>query len=258
MVKYQYPHNSEKEEKLLKRFGYPAFLEKMFAMKKWRKYYISAFKRAIAVFLEKYTHIAFKGHIELPDEFGFNEKLAIPRGNNIDGIFYSSSYEINFQDLPNQIKTLVFSFRNILESYFATEVNVTAASCWRNNHIPSSILDKNGEIISNAFHQDLVFDQYNLQLFILLHDTELKHGPFEYLEPYTQMHEMEYYRKRNRKKALSSSQKLTGKRGDFMLFTTGLSLHKAGVPDINEHRDIISIAFFPSYTNIGTPFSELV
>lgn len=258
MSKYQYPHSSIKEKKILDKLGTPALLEWIFAMKKWRKYLTSSFVRALRTFSERYTHISFKGHIDLPTKFIFDKDRSTPRGNSIDGIFYSSSYALEFYELPGEIKDLILSFRTILENYFACDVNVATSTCWRNKHIPQDILDREGELISNAFHQDLVFDQYNLQLFILLQDTELKHGPFEYLEPATQAKEMKYYKKRNRKTALSNSTKLTGKRGDYMLFTTGMTLHKAGVPDVNQYRDIFSIAFFPSYSNIGTPISKLV
>ena len=123
--------------------------------------------------------------------------------------------------------------------------------------MPSDIAMAGEEVFSDAFHQDLVFDQYNIQLFILLHDTTEKDGPFEYLDGALQASEMEYYIKRNRKIPLSKSEKLVGKRGDYMLFTTGLTLHKAGIPSENLHRDIMSIAFFPAYTKIGKPISEL-
>jgi hypothetical protein len=93
-------------------------------------------------------------------------------------------------------------------------------------------------VFSDAFHQDLVVDQYNMQLFILLQDTTESDGPFEYLDADVQAREMDFYRKRNRKAPLTKSRKLVGKRGDYLLFTTGLTLHRAGIPDKNCHRDI--------------------
>lgn len=258
MSKYQYPHISHKEKRILENLGDPAWLEWIFAAKKWRKYLSSSFLRALRTFSERYTHISFKGHIDLPQKFIFDENRSKPRGNAIEGKYYSSSYDLEFNELPEEVKELVLSFRSIIETYFACDMNIATSTCWRNKHIPQHIIEMDGEIISNAFHQDLVFDQYNLQLFILLQSTEIKHGPFEYLEPAIQSKEMQYYKKRNRKKALSESVKLTGKRGDFMLFTTGMTLHKAGVPELNQHRDIFSIAFFPSYSNIGTPISDLI
>ena len=46
--------------------------------------------------------------------------------------------------------------------------------------------------------------------------------------------------------------KLTGIRGDGMLFSTGATPHRAGVPKFGNKRDIFSVAFFPIYTDIGT------
>jgi len=257
MTNYQHPHLSESERGLLKVFRNSSLLEKLFALRKWRKYYLSSLKRSVRAFSERHSHISLKGHIDLPPEFNYREEIALPRGAQINGQFYSNGYEIEVAELPKEIRELVLSFRCIVENYFACETNVNKAQFWRNLHVPSEIAEKGAEVFSDAFHQDLVFDQYNMQLFILLQDTTEKDGPFEYLDSEIQANEMQYYIKRNRKAPLSRSEKLTGKRGDYMLFTTGLTLHKAGIPSANHQRDIMSIAFFPSYTKIGRPISEL-
>lgn len=258
MSKYQYPHSSPREKVFLAKMGKHYFWEWLFAIKKLRKFYIASFKRALRILTEKYSHIEFHGHMNLPDGFKYSEEFALPRGNEIDGHYYSSGYGLEFSELPPDIQQLVFSFYNILESYFACEVNVNQPQLWRNKHIPEAISGLEGEVFSDAFHQDLVVDQYNIQLFILLHDTTESHGPFEYLDGKSQGKEMDYYRKRNRKIPKSSSVKLVGKRGDYMLFSTGMTLHKAGIPEEGNIRDIFSIGFFPAYTNIGTPMTELM
>lgn len=56
---------------------------------------------------------------------------------------------------------------------------------------------------------------------------------------------------RNNKDLNLIARKLTGKRGDTLLFSTGSTPHRAGIPAEGRHRDIFSIAFFPAYTNIG-------
>ena len=242
---------------MLKTFGNSSALEKLFAAKKWRAYYWSAFKRAVRTYSERHSHISFKGHIDLPPEFGYQDEKSLPRGNQVDGKYFSRGYEVALPDLPQEIRSLILSFRGILQSYFACEAYASKAQFWRNVHVPPAIAEAGAEVFADAFHQDLVVDQYNLQLFILLHDTTEKDGPFEYLDGAVQVHEMDYYRKRNRKVPLSSSKRLVGKRGDYLLFTTGLTLHKAGIPEENHQRDIMSIAFFPAYTNIGQPLSEV-
>jgi hypothetical protein len=257
MTNYQYPHLSNSERRILKAFKNCPFLERLFAIRKWKKYYFASLKRSVRAFSESHSHISFKGHIDLPPEFNYKEEISVPRGNRINGQYYSSGYEAELVDLPKEIRDLVLSFRDIVQSYFACETNVSKAQFWRNLHVPTDIAEAGEEVFSDAFHQDLVFDQYNIQLFILLHDVTEKDGPFEYLDGAGQVNEMKYYIKRNRKVPLSKSEKLVGKRGDYLLFTTGLTLHKAGIPSRDRHRDIMSIAFFPSYTNIGRPISEL-
>jgi len=258
MIKYQHPHLSKPEKKILRKIGGSLFLETLFAIRKWKRFYFSAFKRGVRAIAERHNHLAFTGHIELSDDFKFDEKKAISRGNQLDGVAFSESYAKDFLQLPTDIQDLVLSFKGIVENYFACDANLNQANIWRNFHVPASIADKDAEIFADAFHQDLVFDQYNLQLFILLQDVDEEHGPFEYLNGAITAEDMNFYRKRNRKKARKESVKLTGKRGDFMLFTTGFTLHRAGVPKEGFHRDMFSIAFFPSYTKIGTPISELV
>lgn len=257
MMRYQYPLLSELQKKILAKVGNPPLLKTLFALRILGRYYLSAIKRGVRAVSEKKNHIAFTGHIELPEDFIFDEKLAVPRGNEVNGVTYSQLCTKEFLELPLNIQDLILSFREIVESYFACDANLQHARIWRNFHIPASIANGDIEIFSNAFHQDLVFDQYNIQLFILLHDTNEEHGPFEYLKGDITSEDINFYRQRNRTKAQNESIKLTGKRGDFMLFTTGFTLHRAGVPHEGFHRDIFSIAFFPSYTKVGTPISEL-
>ncbi len=256
MFKYQYPHLSTTEKSILKKTGNSKWIEFLFSLRKWKKYYLSTIKRALRGISERYNNIAFVGHLNIADDFIFDEKLAIPRGNSVEGHYFSKSYEKDLLELPSDVQKLILSFRSILESYFSCEVNVNKANIWRNYHVPEDIANKNNEVFADAFHQDLVHDQYNIQLFILLQDTDEKHGPFEYLDGAASARDIKYYRKRNRKKPISTSTKLIGKRGDYLLFTTGFTLHRAGIPMEGFHRDIFSIAFFPSYTNIGTPISE--
>lgn len=45
--------------------------------------------------------------------------------------------------------------------------------------------------------------------------------------------------------------KLTGVRGDALLFSTGSTPHRAGIPAHGNYRDIFSISVFPVYTGIG-------
>lgn len=196
--------------------------------------------------------------MELPEDLTFNEAKASPRVVQVGGKCYSTTYIEERGSLPGKVRDLIYSFRSIAESYFACDVNVNKPNFWRNLHVPHEISQLEQEVYADAFHQDLVVDQYNIQLFILLHDTDEEHGPFEYLDKKTQANEMNHYRKRNRKAPLSNAVKLVGKRGDYLFITTGSTLHRDTIPKEGFQRDIFSVAFFPSYANMGTPIAELV
>lgn len=221
-----------------------------------RLLYTAAVKRSIRLYDDKYNHIVMKGHLDLPADFGYENEIAKPRGKSVEGRYFSTGYEKDFNELPKEIIDLLKSFKTVLEVFFADKVNVRKPNFWKNQHIPAEIYGA-GEIFSDAFHQDIVFDQYNAQLFILLHDVTEDHGPFEYLDKDEQIREFEYYSSRNQRVPKTFANKLVGKRGDYMLFSTGTTLHRASNPSEGFERDIMSIAFFPAYSGYGVPMDEI-
>jgi hypothetical protein len=152
MSNYQYPHLSHSEKEMLKTFGNSSVLEKLFAIKKWRAYYLSAFKRAVRTYSERHSHISFKGHIDLPPEFAYQEEKSVPRGNQVYGKYFSRGYEMALAELPQEIRSLILSFRGILQSYFACEAYANKAQFWRNLHVPPAIAEEGAEVFADAFH----------------------------------------------------------------------------------------------------------
>ena len=222
-----------------------------------RVLYMAAIKRSVRLYNDKFNHIIIKGNIKLPDDFLYEHDIALPRGKSVEDKYFSSGYEKEFNQLPKEILDLIKSFRSTIEIFFADDINVRKPFFWKNWHIPQDIYGGSNEIFSDAFHQDIVFDQYNMQLFILLHDVTEDHGPFEYLDKNEQIKEFEYYRNRDKRIPKTFSNKLVGKRGDFLLFSTGTTLHRASNPSFGYERDIMSIAFFPKYTGSGTPIDQI-
>jgi hypothetical protein len=255
--RFQYPHNTPGEKRALALAGGSQFMEFLLAARKWRAFYMASLRRSIRFFSDRYNHIDFHGHVDIPDSFGFDESRAKPRGIPVNGKYYSQGYDIAFEDMPEEIRTQALAFRSILESFFASEVNIGSPHIWRNLHVPAGEYSASQEVFSDGFHQDLVVDQFNTQIFFLLQETTEEHGPFEYLQPDVQRREMHYYRKRDRKTPLTASSKLTGHRGDYFLFSTGTTLHRANNPGEGKLRDIMSIPFFPAYTGIGRPMKSL-
>ncbi len=218
------------------------------------RYFFQSFKRIKQLSNEKFNHFLMYDKLSLGN-FDYDLNLEKPRGRDVEGKFFSYGYQLEFADIPASVKEYLHKIKPVVEQYLGCAARVALPSLWRNEHIPDEYFGR--DIFSECFHQDLVYDQYNMQLFILLHDTDETQGPFEYLDYETQIVDMEYYKKRNRIKPLSKSNKLTGKRGDTMLFSTGYTLHRAGNPNIGKQRTIMSIAFFPDYTGIGFGFAEL-
>ena len=82
-------------------------------------------------------------------------------------------------------------------------------------------------------------------------------GPFEYVVNPNEYNILPSVLDRENKDIDLKVQKLTGKRGDTFLFSTGSTPHRAGIPAEGRHRDIFSIAFFPAYTKIGRSSTDL-
>ncbi|MBL0954711.1 MAG: hypothetical protein IBJ01_08095 [Leptospira sp.] len=234
---------------------YPTSIVGLFYYFRYRIYclkssYLRSFRRA----KEQFNYFLFKGHVNLGD-FSYDPSLGKPRGKSIDEKYFSFGYQLEFKDLPPNLLEYIKNLETVIEHYFGCEALVSKPNLWRNFHIDEKHYGK--DIFSECFHQDLVRDHLNMQLFILLHDTNEELGPFEFLPYEEQLNHFDYYRKRNRIKPKSNSITLTGKRGDTLLISTGYVVHKAGNPMPGKHRDMLSLAFFPKYTGIGESFSNL-
>ena len=219
-------------------------------------YWRSAISRAVRTLNDVHCHIAIPMKLNLPDDFGFQESRALPRGLVKKGNHYSLAYSPDFSEMPHVIIDAIKLSVPVAELYFQDCAVIQRPQIYRNYHIPPS--DQFKDVYSDNFHQDLVVDQFNLQLFILLQDVTLEHGPFIYLNPIDQK---EYLRQS--KSRLDNLDypgiPFIGKRGDAMLFSTGYTLHRASSPSEFSHRDLMSIAFFPAYAGMnGLKIDELV
>lgn len=222
---------------------------------------IEIFRRighAYDIFRIRFPLLAVKMHIELPDDFRFDENRAVSRGRKApDGKCYSSSYELEWGGIPDAIKSEIRRFDSVLRLYFGGDYLIHTANVWRNVGIPEEwrALD----IYSQVWHYDHVVDYRNVQLFVLLTDTTEQHGPFEYLVNSSETELNTDVEARNGAQLANAvTAKLTGLRGDGMLFATGSMPHRAGIPAFGNHRDIFSIAFFPEYTGIGVSAKTLL
>ena len=208
-------------------------------------------RHAIQIFRKRFLFLDISTKLELPSDFVFDEGIATGRGRIApDGNHYSLGYELTWDDIPTEIKKEIKKFDSVLRLYFGDDYLIDKATIWRNTGIPEEYREL--DIYSQVWHYDHVVDYRNVQLFVLLSNTTLTDGPFEYiLNP---SNTRIYGNAASRENATTPDAqigKFTGLRGDGMLFSTGSTPHRAGIPEIGCQRDMFSIAFFPAYTGIG-------
>lgn len=212
---------------------------------------------AYSIYRTRFLLLAAKTKIELPDDFCFDDSRAVNRGRKApDGKYYSSTYELNWIDIPLAIRREIRNFDTVLRLYFGGDYLINSANVWRNIGIQDEY--RALDIYSQIWHYDHVVDYRNVQLFCLLSDTTDQHGPFEYVANASETELNSDVEARNGAELASADiAKLVGLRGDGMWFSTGATPHRAGIPKFGLHRDIFSIAFFPTYTKIGVSAEEL-
>jgi hypothetical protein len=223
-------------------------------LSKLKAFLIERYRRighAYDIFKMRFILLAVKTHINLPDDFTYDEARAVNRGRQApNGKHYSSTYALTWQEIPEAIQQEIKKFDTVLRLYFGGEYLINTANVWRNIGIPDEY--RALDIYSQVWHYDHVVDYRNVQLFVLLTDTTEQHGPFEYLANASETEVNRDVEARNGAELVNAEiGKLTGVRGDGILFSTGATPHRAGIPKHGNHRDIFSIAFFPAYTGLG-------
>lgn len=209
------------------------------------------FFHANAVLRKRFFSLPVKGHVDLDPAFVFDEARARPRGEKApNGEYYSAFYELNWEEFPKQVKDAIRNYDTVIRMFLGDDYHVNVGNVWRNKSIPEEY--RKSELFSQYWHYDKVVDFRNIQLFVLLQDVSEDEGPFEYIAEPDEYNLMASVLRRDNSDFSARKSKLTGKRGDTLLFSTGSTPHRAGVPAPGRHRDIFSVAFFPAYTKIGT------
>lgn len=209
------------------------------------------------IFLKRFFVLSVFGHIELEPGFGFDETKAIERGNRApDGRCYSKYHTSEWAELPVSVKQAIRNYDSVIRMYLGDGYLINDGLIWRNYSIPAEY--RNTELFSQHWHYDKVVDFRNIQLFVLLGDVTIDDGPFEFVANPDERNILPSVLDRNNNDVGLTTRKLIGKRGDTLLFATGSTPHRAGIPAEGRHRDIFSIAFFPAYTKIGRSSTELL
>ena len=211
---------------------------------------------AYSIFKMRFMILIIPTHIKLPNSFVFNEDRAVNRGRQApDGKYYSSTYALEWVDIPEEIKQKIKELNLVLRLYFGGDYLIDNANVWRNVGLPDNF--RSLDIYSQIWHYYRVFDYRNIQLFVLLTDTTEFHGPFEFIEG-SSTAEISKVAEERGGLDLGEGRKFIGLRGDSMLFSTGAIPHRAGIPVYGNYRDMFSVAFFPKYTNIGFDANSLL
>ena len=208
------------------------------------------FSHASSIFKKRFFSLAVKGHIELDPTFQFDTSKAQPRGEKApDGKYYSQYYSLSWDEFPVEIKNSIRNYDTVIRMFLGDDYRINVGNAWRNMSIPEEY--RNSELFSQHWHYDRVVDFRNIQLFVLLQDVTQDEGPFEYVTEPDEYNIAPSVVLRTNADFAAKKGKLTGVRGDTLLFSTGSTPHRAGVPAEGRHRDIFSVAFFPAYTDIG-------
>jgi len=212
---------------------------------------------ASSLFSKRFFTLSVAGHINLEPTFGLDEKRAIDRGNAApDGRRYSKYHTLDWAEVPPSIKQAIKNYDSVIRMFLGDDYLINDGLVWRNYSIPEQY--RGSELFSQHWHYDKVVDFRNIQLFVLLGDVTEDDGPFEFVSNPDEYHILPSVLDRNNQNLALDIRKLTGKRGDTLLFSTGSTPHRAGIPAEGRYRDIFSIAFFPAYTKIGRSSKELL
>ncbi len=214
-------------------------------------------RHACRIFAKRFFTLSISGYVDLDPGFGLDESKAVDRGSRApDGRYYSKYHTVDWPDLPASIKQAIRNYDSVLRMFLGDGYLINSGLIWRNYSIPDAY--RNTELFSQHWHYDKVVDFRNVQLFVLLGDVTINDGPFEYVANPDEYNILPSVLERNNNDLNLITSKLTGKRGDTFLFSTGSTPHRAGIPDDGHQRDIFSIAFFPAYTKIGRSSTDLL
>jgi hypothetical protein len=146
-----------------------------------------------------------------------------------------------------------------IEAYFGSHFTPASSEAWRNWHLTEE-LERRG-VLSNHWHHDS-FRADTVKLYMLLHDTNLQHGPFHFLDADKSRKAVRASKDARIDKdvpdgvAAGDVHLLTGKKGDLLLINTIHCLHRAGNPQSGQQRDILEMRLQSSRGATGGAFDE--
>jgi hypothetical protein len=214
------------------------------------KNFFLKFTRRFQHFVCVRSPISILTEVPLSKELVLDVKKVIPRGKSFDGKYFSWMHDISYTDLPTELLELIMNYWPRIQKSMGGRAILRPATIYRTTHIPQQY--EGSEAFAEAWHRDTTGIP-NIQLFVLLQDTDLSEGPLQYISS-EHLKEVSYLvpelknkklRSKNMKVPAELVSNFTGLRGRALLLNTYSNFHKASVPHIGRHRDMISIAFEP-------------
>ena len=162
----------------------------------------------------------------------------------------NSNKKIFYYSFTSKIKSIIKEIvnknliKNILEleKYYNSNIYITNVSLFRTYHYEES---NNQQFYSEKYHCDHYLTQY-FKVQISLNDINEKHGPlhvFDKINTKQIMKKIKWNNRYNHDRILKKPYKNISQQGETLFFNPTECLHKAGVPDINESRLMLTIIF---------------
>ena len=199
--------------------------------------------------------ICIQGSNEKIEKLKYRYDLEKPRGRAYENNYYSYGYSDTSLETKQVFISIILDHLKDIKPVLGSDFLVAHPTFWRIKHISKEI--SSFDIYSQVFHQDSVFDNFNIQIFVLLQDVSSFDGPFEWID---KEYHREAFRQCLRREVFAVKNvpvsSLVGKQNDYLILSTGQTLHRDGIPDFGRERVMASIALYPKYTKIGSPFDQ--
>lgn len=163
-----------------------------------------------------------------------------------------------FQEIPELEELITSKIKHIIRQYFQSHFKILFCNPYRTCHIPESVRERNQEQYSEYWHHD-GSPVDHIKLFVNATDVTEQHGPL-HLIPSGKSEEIVengFHRKRDGapggkidREYQEDIVRLTGPPGTAALANTNYCLHRAGIPDPENHRDIVTFYIASSKTSL--------
>lgn len=181
-----------------------------------------------------------------------DESRSVPM-REIDGENYLRMIPLPHRLIPEIQDLLTEEIRSLIRAYYGSHFQVKYVKCWRNYHVPPEVRDSEGTVLGDHWHSDPRPTSW-FKLFVNLSDVTEDSGPLHLL-PISETKSLVRRRLgrsdepgdlREILKDSSEVVRATGPPGTAFLTNTQHCLHRAGIPEPGETRDIVQFQFLPS------------